>query len=51
VLESQRTFQMPQMYAAVVALGMIGYVLNRLFLALDTWAMAWHKGLTRREDL
>ena len=51
VLESQRTFQMPQMYAAVVALGMIGYVLNRLFLALDSWAMAWHKGLTRREDL
>ena len=51
VLESQRTFQLPQMYAAVVALGIIGYVLNRLFLALDSWAMAWHKGLTRREDL
>lgn len=50
VLESQRTFQMPQMYAAVVALGIIGYALNRLFLALDGWAMAWHKGLTRRED-
>lgn len=26
VLESQRTFQLPQMYAAVVALGMIGYL-------------------------
>jgi ABC-type nitrate/sulfonate/bicarbonate transport system permease component len=51
VLESQRTFQMPQMYAAVVALAVVGYVLNRLFLALESWAMAWHKGLTRREDL
>ena len=50
VLESQRTYRMPQMYAAVVALGVIGYALNRLFLAIDGWAMAWHKGLTRRED-
>ena len=51
VLESQRTFQMPQMYAAVVALGIIGYALNRIFLALDVWALAWHKGLTRQEIL
>jgi ABC-type nitrate/sulfonate/bicarbonate transport system permease component len=50
VLESQRTYRMPQMYAAVVALGVIGYALNRLFLAIDGWAMAWHKGLTRREN-
>jgi ABC-type nitrate/sulfonate/bicarbonate transport system permease component len=49
VLESQRTFQMPQMYAAVVALGVIGYALNRLFLALEARALAWHKGATRRE--
>ena len=49
VLESQRTFQMPEMYAAIVALGIIGYALNRLFLAVDGWAMAWHKGYTRRE--
>lgn len=51
VLESQRTFQMPQMYAAIVALGIIGYALNRLFLAVDGWAMAWHKGYTRREEI
>lgn len=51
VLESQRMFQMPQMYAAVVALGVIGYALNRLFLAADAWVMAWHKGATRREEI
>jgi ABC-type nitrate/sulfonate/bicarbonate transport system permease component len=51
VLESQRAFQMPQMYAAVVALGVIGYALNRLFLAVDSWAMAWHKGFTRKEEI
>ena len=50
VLESQRTFQMPQMYAAVVALGVIGYALNRLFLALEARVLAWHKGATRREE-
>jgi ABC-type nitrate/sulfonate/bicarbonate transport system permease component len=50
VLEMQRTFQMPEMYAAVVALGLIGYALNRLFLAVDAWIMAWHKGLTRKEE-
>lgn len=51
VLESQRAFQMPQMYAAVFALGVIGYALNRLFLAVDARAMAWHKGLTRKEEI
>ena len=51
VLESQRTFQMPRMYAAVVTLGVIGYALNRIFLALDARALAWHKGFTRQEIL
>jgi NitT/TauT family transport system permease protein/sulfonate transport system permease protein len=51
ILESQRSFQMPQMYAAVIALGIIGYVLNRIFLALDARALAWHRGLTRKEEI
>jgi NitT/TauT family transport system permease protein/sulfonate transport system permease protein len=51
VLESQRTFQMPQMYAAVVMLGIIGYALNRIFLALDARVLDWHKGLTRKEEI
>jgi ABC-type nitrate/sulfonate/bicarbonate transport system permease component len=51
VLESQRAFQIREMYAAVVALGVIGYALNRLFLAIDGWAMAWHKGATRKEEI
>jgi ABC-type nitrate/sulfonate/bicarbonate transport system permease component len=51
VLERQRSFQMPEMYAAIVTLALIGYGLNRLFLSLDGWAMAWHKGLTRKEEI
>jgi len=51
ILDRQRSFQIPEMYAAIVALAVIGYGLNRLFLALDGWAMAWHKGLTRKEEI
>ena len=51
ILDRQRSFQISEMYAAIVALAVIGYALNRLFLTIDGWAMAWHKGLTRKEEL
>jgi ABC-type nitrate/sulfonate/bicarbonate transport system permease component len=51
ILDRQRSFQIREMYAAIVALAVIGYALNRLFLALDGWVMAWHKGLTRKEEI
>jgi len=42
---------MAEMYAAVVALGLIGYALNRLFLLLDARVMAWYRGATRKEEI
>lgn len=51
ILDLQRSFRIREMYAAIVALAVIGYALNRLFLALDGWIMAWHKGLTRKEEI
>jgi ABC-type nitrate/sulfonate/bicarbonate transport system permease component len=51
ILDRQRSFQIPEMYAAIVALAVLGYCLNRLFLALDARVMAWHKGLTRKEEI
>ncbi len=51
ILDRQRSFQIREMYAAIVALAVIGYALNRLFLGLDGWVMAWHKGLTRKEEI
>ncbi len=51
ILDRQRAFQMAEMYAAIVALAVIGYGLNRAFLALDGRAMAWHKGFTRKEEI
>ena len=49
ILDLQRSFRIPEMYAAILALAVLGYLLNRAFLALDGWIMAWHKGATRRE--
>jgi NitT/TauT family transport system permease protein len=51
VLDLQRSFQMAEMYAAVVALGLIGYALNRLFLLLDGRIMGWYRGSTRKEEI
>jgi hypothetical protein len=34
-----------------VALGLIGYALNRLFLLLDARVMAWYRGATRKEEI
>ena len=51
VLDLQRSFQMAEMYAAVVALGLIGYALNRVFLFVDSRVMGWHRGATRKEEI
>ena len=34
----------PEMYAGIVFLGLLGYVLNRLFLVLERRVLAWHYG-------
>lgn len=51
ILDLQRSFRIPEMYAAILALAVLGYLLNRGFLAVDGWVMAWHKGATRKELL
>jgi ABC-type nitrate/sulfonate/bicarbonate transport system permease component len=49
ILGSQRTLNITQMYAGILVLALTGYAINRAFLFADARAMAWHKGLTRRE--
>jgi ABC-type nitrate/sulfonate/bicarbonate transport system permease component len=34
----------PEMYAAILFLGLLGYVLNRLFLVTERRVLAWHYG-------
>lgn len=49
ILDAQRSFRIPQMYAGMLVLALLGYALNRCFLVADAYLMAWHKGLTARQ--
>ena len=40
----QSTFDYPAMYAGHLFLGLLGYVLNRLFLVAERRLLAWHYG-------
>ena len=44
ILQQQRDFDMPGMYGGIVFLGLLGYVLNRLFLLVERHLLAWHHG-------
>jgi ABC-type nitrate/sulfonate/bicarbonate transport system permease component len=48
ILAAQRTFEVPRMYAGMLALALLGFVLNRAFLLVDARVMAWHRRLTAR---
>jgi ABC-type nitrate/sulfonate/bicarbonate transport system permease component len=43
IVDSQRTFHIPSMYAALAILGIIGYALTRLLLALEDKMIRWRK--------
>src|SRR3990170_6315009 len=42
VLYAQRTMRIPHIYAGILALATLGYVLNRLFLVLESRVIGWH---------
>lgn len=43
VLQSQRSFAIPEMWAGIVLLGILGYGLNLAFLAVERRALSWHR--------
>jgi ABC-type nitrate/sulfonate/bicarbonate transport system permease component len=48
---AQRNFDLPQMWAGIVLLGILGYVLNALLVAVQNRVIGWHvrsKSLTGR---
>lgn len=47
VLQSQRTFNLPDMWSGVVLLGILGYVLNALLFAVELAVLRWHRGAHR----
>ena len=44
LLISKNTFQLTPMWAAIVLIGLLGYLLNVLFLVFERRALAWHRG-------
>ena len=38
------------MFAGVLTLAMLGYILNRLFLLIENHALAWHYGYTQQRS-
>jgi ABC-type nitrate/sulfonate/bicarbonate transport system permease component len=44
VLESQRTFAIPEMWSGILLLGILGYLLNAGFLLIERRVLRWHRG-------
>lgn len=44
VLQSQRTFRIPEMWAGIIMLGLIGYALNVVFIFFERRILLWHRG-------
>jgi ABC-type nitrate/sulfonate/bicarbonate transport system permease component len=42
ILFQQTQFNVPEMYGGILFLGLLGYVLNRLFLLAERYVLAWH---------
>jgi ABC-type nitrate/sulfonate/bicarbonate transport system permease component len=50
ILDSQRRFRVAQMYAGMLALAILGYVLNQFFSLAHRSLLPWHWGMVRRRD-
>lgn len=46
VLDAQRGYAIANMWSGIIALGILGYVLNKLFLLIENRVLAWHRGMT-----
>jgi ABC-type nitrate/sulfonate/bicarbonate transport system permease component len=42
ILSAQRSFRVPDMYAGVITLGLLGYALNAVFMRIERRVLRWH---------
>lgn len=50
VLQSQRTFDLPDMWSGVVLIGILGYLLNFILLLVELYVLHWHRASRRIVD-
>lgn len=50
ILDAQRSFNTTAMWTGILALGILGYLLNKLFALLEGRVLAWHKGMTAHDQ-
>lgn len=50
ILSAQRGFKIRDMFAGVLTLAVLGYVLNRLFVYIEGKVLAWHYGYTQQRS-
>jgi ABC-type nitrate/sulfonate/bicarbonate transport system permease component len=51
VLDEERSLRTANMYAGVFVVAVLGYLLNRIFLAWESWAMKWRAGMRATEAI
>jgi ABC-type nitrate/sulfonate/bicarbonate transport system permease component len=50
ILDEERSMNSGNMYAGIILVAVLGYALNRLFLALEEKAMKWRHGMMARQS-
>jgi len=46
IIDWERSFHFKEMYAGIFSLGILGYLINYVFLKVDSKVMRWYKGFT-----
>lgn len=49
ILDAERSFRIPEMYAGIFTLMVAGYLLNRLFVLFEAKALTWYFGQSQRD--
>ncbi|TCP57204.1 ABC-type nitrate/sulfonate/bicarbonate transport system permease component [Tamaricihabitans halophyticus] len=48
VLQAQRSFAIPEMWTGIILLGILGFLLNAIFLRIENRVLFWHRAVTRK---
>jgi len=49
ILDAQRRLKVDRMYAGMLSLALLGYLLNQLFVIFTNYFLSWHRGMRRAE--